>query len=194
MQPTVPIDIADPINARILAVSEDHVQGFQRDPLGFIAHKSGLELDVVMERIRAMLQAGTVRRVRQTLLATNLAPGALVAWKVPSAGLDAAFEFMSKDDPFSGHVVIRSTDSETTGSAFRLWTTLKVPRGYSMEKHCRLLQRIVGAESFRIMPAHNLFTLGVGHIRRRGLEPGSRSEEAGAVLNTTIAELNDVEW
>ena len=27
-----------------------------------------------------MLRAGTIRRVRQTLLATNLAQGALVAW------------------------------------------------------------------------------------------------------------------
>jgi hypothetical protein len=35
--------------------------------------------DIVMERIAAMLRAGTVRRVRQTLLATNLADGALVA-------------------------------------------------------------------------------------------------------------------
>ena len=33
-------------------------------------------------RIRAMLEAGTVRRVRQTLLATNVAQGALVAWKI----------------------------------------------------------------------------------------------------------------
>jgi hypothetical protein len=37
----------------------------------------------VIERIRAMLEAGTIRRVRQTLLATNLAQGALVAWQVP---------------------------------------------------------------------------------------------------------------
>src|SRR5690606_39423459 len=129
MQPTVPIDIADPINARILAVSEDHVQGFQRDPLGFIAHKSGLELDVVLERIRAMLAAGTIRRVRQTLMATNLAPGALVAWQVPQDRLDEAFDYLFKEDPFSGHVVIRSTDRETTGSGYRLWTTLKVPQG-----------------------------------------------------------------
>ena len=35
-----------------------------------------------MARIAAMLSAETIRRVRQTLLATNLAEGALVAWKV----------------------------------------------------------------------------------------------------------------
>ncbi len=35
-----------------------------------------------------MLRAGTIRRVRQTLLATNLAQGALVAWQVPPDKLD----------------------------------------------------------------------------------------------------------
>ena len=64
-----------------------------------------------MERIRAMLSAGTIRRVRQTLLATNLAQGALVAWQVPAEKLDAAFDYMFQKDPFSGHVVLRSTDT-----------------------------------------------------------------------------------
>jgi hypothetical protein len=30
---TVPTTFTDPINAKILAVSEDRLQGFQRDPL-----------------------------------------------------------------------------------------------------------------------------------------------------------------
>ena len=30
---SVPTEISDPVNARILAVSEDKVQGFQPDPL-----------------------------------------------------------------------------------------------------------------------------------------------------------------
>ena len=58
----VPVDVSDPINHRILAVSEDQIQGFQRDPLGEIARMSGVELPVVIERIRAMLRAGTIRR------------------------------------------------------------------------------------------------------------------------------------
>ena len=41
-----------------------------------------------------MLRAGTIRRVRQTLMATNLAPGALVAWRVPEEKLDAAFDYL----------------------------------------------------------------------------------------------------
>src|SRR5256885_8896724 len=79
---TVPIEIGDRINARILAVSEDRIQGFQRHRLGEIARQSSVELPVVIERIQAMLRSGTIRRVRQTLLATNLAQGALVDWQV----------------------------------------------------------------------------------------------------------------
>ncbi|MEX1102762.1 MAG: Lrp/AsnC family transcriptional regulator, partial [Dehalococcoidia bacterium] len=36
--------------------------------------------------------------------------------------------------------------------------------------------------------------LGVGHVRRRDMTPGSRSEEPGAVLNTEIVSLTDAEW
>ena len=124
-----PVVTTDPINARILAVSEDRIQGFLRDPLAEISRLSEVPLETVVERIRALLTAGTVRRVRQTLLATNLADGALCAWQVPVEKTDAAFDFMSQQDPFSGHVVIRSADAATPGSNYRLWTTLKVPQG-----------------------------------------------------------------
>jgi hypothetical protein len=193
-QPTVSAEITDPVNARILAVSEDRLQGFQPDPFGSIARETDLPLDVVLERLRAMLAAGTIRRIRQTLMATNLAPGALVAWKVPAARLDEAFDVMVRDDPFSGHVVVRSTDADTPGSAYRLWTTLKVPQGFSMVKHCELLKERVGAEAYHIMPALRLFALGVGHVRRRGMEPGSRSDEPGRVMDTTVVALSPLEW
>jgi DNA-binding Lrp family transcriptional regulator len=189
-----PVEVSDPVNARILAVSEDRVSGFLEEPFAEIARLSGVDEEIVHERLRAMLEAGTIRRIRQTLMATNLAPGALVAWQVPSDKLDAAFDFMAKEDPFSGHVVIRSTDAETQGSAYRLWTTLKVPVGYSMRKHCELLQSRVGATAFRVMPAKRLFALGVGHVRRKGMEPGSRTKEPGAVIDTNIVELSDLDW
>ena len=32
--PTLPVTFNDPVNAAILAVSEDRLQGFQRDPIG----------------------------------------------------------------------------------------------------------------------------------------------------------------
>src|ERR1700722_1483517 len=123
---TIPIHIDDPINARILAVSEDQIQGFCPDPFAEIGRLSGMNPAVVLERITAMLRAGTIRRVRQTLMATNLARGALVAWSVPPEKLNSAFDYMFGQDPFSGHVVIRSTDTAVAGSRYRLWTTLKV--------------------------------------------------------------------
>jgi hypothetical protein len=151
-------------------------------------------LPIVIERIQAMLRAGTIRRVRQTLLATNLAQGSLVAWQVPQEKLDAAFDYMFQHDPFSGHVVTRSTDSATAGSNYKLWTTLKVPQGYSMTRHCDFLAKQTGAEHFRLMPAKRLFALGVGHTRRRGLEPGSKSEELAEVIEVGITTLGELEW
>jgi DNA-binding Lrp family transcriptional regulator len=194
MATTVPVDITDPVNAAILAVSEDRIAGFLRDPFIAIAEQAGVPLDTVIERLQAMVASGTVRRIRQTLMATNLAPGALVAWRVPAARLDAAFDYMVKEDPFSGHVVIRSTDGETPGSGYRLWSTLKVPQGFSMEAHCAFVGGVVGAEEWRIMPAKKLFALGVGHVRRKGMEIGSRSDEPGAVIDTNVVELTALEW
>ena len=191
---TVPHEISDPVNAAILAVSEDKLQGFQREPLQEIARQTGLDVALVIERIRAMLEAGTIRRVRQTLLATNLAQGALVAWQVPLEKLEAAFEFMFTEDPFSGHVVLRSTDTATAGSNYKLWTTLKVPQGFSMQEHCVWLARRTGAEHFRIMPAKRLFALGVGHIRRRGMEPGAKADAPADVTEVAVVELNEHEW
>ena len=191
---SVPTEISDPINARILAVSEDRIAGFVNEPFAQIAFGAELPEEVVIDRLRAMLSSGVIRRIRQTLMATNLAPGALVAWRMPSEKLDSAFAYMVNDDPFSGHVVIRSTDAETPGSAYRLWTTLKVPQGFSMTRHCDFLGSHVGAEAYRIMPAKKLFALGVGHMRRRGMEPGSRSDSAGRVLDTNIVELSPLEW
>ncbi len=194
MPSTLPTDIADPINARILTVSEDQIAGFLEDPLAEIARLSELPLDTVLERLKGMLQSGVIRRVRQTMMATNLAPGALVAWRVPPERLDEGFDYLAKEDPFSGHVVIRSTDGDTPGSVYRLWTTLKVPQGFSMQRHCELLAKRIGATAFRIMPARRLFALGVGHVRRRGMEPGSCTDEPGQVIDTNIVELSDLEW
>ena len=190
----IPIDFNDPINARILAVSEDQLQGFQEDPIGEIVRQSGVEAPVVIERIRAMLRAGAIRRVRQTLLATNLAKGALVAWKVPTERMDSAFNYLFEEDPFSGHVVTRTTDTVSAGSNYKLWTTLKVPQGYSMEKHGNWLLNKIGGDHFRLMPAKRLFALGVGHVRRRGMPPGSRADQPAEAMEVAIADLNELEW
>lgn len=191
---TIPAHVDDPVNAQILAVSEDRVQGFTRYPLNEIAQGANLPLATVIERIGAMLEAGTIRRVRQTLMATSLAPGALIAWKVPPKKLKDAFDFMFRGDPFSGHVVLRTTDKETPGSQYKLWTTLKVPRPFSMEKHCDYLCEQTGAEGYKLLPAKKLFALGVGHVRRKDLQPGDRTDAPGRVLDTKIVELTDREW
>jgi DNA-binding Lrp family transcriptional regulator len=190
----LPIEHNDPINAQILAVSEDQVKGFHQHPFQFIAQESGLPLDTVVERIRAMLTGGVIRRVRQTLLANKLAEGALVAWKVPPEKLEAAFDFLFKQDPFSGHIVMRSTDREVSGSDYRLWTTLKVPQGHEIKEHCDVLARLIGAESYYTMQAHGIFALGVGHVRRKTMEPGEKADEPAEMMTTNIAELDAEEW
>ncbi len=194
MSLTLPVEHTDPINTRILEISEDNIQGFVREPFALIASRCELDEDTVLARIRTMLEAGTIRRVRQTLVATNLADGALVAWKVPPAQLDGAFDFLFQEDPFSGHVVLRSTDSETPGSQYRLWTTLKVPAGFSLETHCALLASKIGAETWRIMPAKGFFVLGVGHVRRKSLEPGSRADVPAEMRLPSVVRLTDHEW
>lgn len=192
--PDVPVSTQDPVNVKILAVSEDKLEGFQPDPFGEIAERSGVDVATVLDRIRALVDAGTVRRVRQTLLATNLAQGALVAWQVPQERLQESFDFMFQQDPFSGHVVIRTTDAVTPGSNYRLWTTVKVPQRYSFEKHCDYLLEQVRGERYRIMPAKALFVLGVGHTRRRGMEPGSKSDALAEAMYPQIVELSDRDW
>lgn len=194
MSHIVPVEHSDPVNAAILAISEDLISGFHRHPFHVIAEKAGVDLGTVLERIRAMLEAGVIRRVRQTLLSTKLAHGALVAWRVPEEKLNAAFDFMAKEDPFSGHVVIRSTDTEVSGSGYRLWTTLKVPVGESLDEHAKVLIRLTGAEEYLLMPANGVFALGVGHVRRKTLEPGDRAEEPGVMMTTTPVELTEEEW
>ena len=190
----LPVEHNDPVNAKILAISEDKIAGFVREPFEEIANRSGVGVDVVMARIAAMLRAGTIRRVRQTLLATNLAEGALVAWKVPENKIDAAFDWMFQHDPFSGHVVLRSTDTVSAGSDYKLWTTVKVPQGFSLEAHCELLAKKVGAERFRLMPAKGIFTLGVGHVRRKTIEPGSKADQPAKMIPVQVVNLNEPEW
>ena len=39
-----------------------------------------------------------------------------------------------------------------------------------------------------------VFALGVGHVRRRGLEPGARADTLAAPADTAIVELSDLDW
>ena len=193
--PTMPpTEHTDPINSQILEISEDQIKGFHRRPFSFVAEKSGLPLETVLERIKAMLQAGVIRRVRQTLLANKLADGGLVAWRLPVDKLDAAFDFLFKEDPFSGHVVLRSTDREVTGSDFRLWTTVKVPQGKEISEHCDVLKKLIGAEEYVVMQPKGIFALGVGHVRRKTMEPGDKADLPAEMITPDIVELSEEEW
>ena len=87
---------------------------------------------------------------------------------------------MFRDDPFSGHVVIRTTDACGAAQLPLVDDAEGAARLLDREARAVAAQTQIGAERFRLMPAKCLFTLGVGHMRRRGLEPGARADDAGA--------------
>src|SRR3989442_12979370 len=77
----LPVEHDDPINAKILAVSEDKIEGFVREPFQEIAQRSGVDVDVVMARIAAMLRAGTIRRGCHNFIDKKIAERRLVGCK-----------------------------------------------------------------------------------------------------------------
>ncbi len=194
--PEIPAGVDDALNRRILAVAEDRVTGFRRHPFAAIAEACGLPEELVQQRLLAMLQAGTVRRVRQTLLSTSLADGALIAWRVPEGRLEEAFAWLRDHDPFTGHVVLREADDPAApGADFRLWTTLKVPTGSSsVEQHCRLLAPHIGADCFVPLPVVGMFALAVGHVRRAGLKPGDMQEGLPVMQRPSRPQLSAQDW
>lgn len=184
------------IDLQILAVAEDRLKGFHRRPFDEIAARCGLPAETVLEHLRALLASGAVRRIRQTLLSTSLADGALVAWQVPQDKLERAWEWLRLNDPFTGHVVLRSCDNPLApGADYRLWTTLKVPTGSNtVEGHCRLLMQHIGATDFAPLPVVGMFALGVGHVRRAGLQPGDKTAELPRMQCPTRPVLTDKDW
>lgn len=191
---SVPSDMED--DARILAIAEDQITGFHPCPFEEIARRCHLTEERVIARLQAMLATGAVRRIRQTLLSTSLADGALLAWKVPESQLDYAYEWLKAHDPFTGHVVIREGDSPTLpGADYRLWTTLKVPRGCgSVKGHCRLIAPHIGAEEVIALPVVGMFALGVGHVRRASLRPGDQLPEPPAMQVPANPQISEEEW
>jgi hypothetical protein len=63
-----------------------------------------------------------------------------------------------------------------------------------MTKHCEFLCEQTGALKFVLLPAKKLFALGVGHVRRRGLEPGSRADVPADVTDVSEVTLTELEW
>ncbi len=192
----IPVKPEDPINTAILSVAEDQLNGFHQHPFHDISRQTGIPIGTVLERLKAMKQAGVIRRLRQTLKATNLAQGALVAWNVSSQYLDSAFEWLKAHDPFTGHIVIRTTDGHVPGNQYQLWTTLKVPAGLNtLDGHCQVLAPRINAQGYVLLPPKGIFSLGVGHIRRRGLRPGDRtSQPASMDIPVQTTPLTPLEW
>jgi hypothetical protein len=56
------------------------------------------------------------------------------------------------------------------------------------------LAESAGADRFRIMPAKGIFTLGVGHVRRKTIEPGSKADVPAKMAAVHVAELIEREW
>ena len=62
MATTVPVDITDPVNAAILAVSEDRIAGFLRDPFVAIAEQAGAK--AVLATLWPVADASTAALMR----------------------------------------------------------------------------------------------------------------------------------
>ena len=69
-----------------------------------------------------------------------------------------------------------------------------MPHGFSLQKHGELLTKKVGAERFRLMPAKGIFTLGVGHVRRKTIEPGSKADAPAKMIRVEVVDLSEHEW
>ena len=161
----LPVEHDDPINAKILAISEDKIEGFVREPFEEIARRSGVDVDVVMARDR-----GHVARGNDSASPANVArdqSGRRRAGRLESSrGQDR--QRIRLDVPTRS--VFRSRRLALDRHRHRrlgLQTLddAKGPHGFSLQRHGELLAKKVGAEHFRLMPAKGIFTLGVGHVR-----------------------------
>ena len=58
----------------------------------------------------------------------------------------------------------------------------------------RSLCRRTGAEAYRLMPAKGIFALGVGHVRRKTINPGDKASEPAKMHVVETITLSDHEW
>jgi len=189
-----PTDPTDPITARILGSTGERLPGFQRNPMAEIARLTGITQEVVIDRLRACLDGGVLRRIHQAPLASSAADGVLCAWQVPAEQVEAAFDFLFSQDPFTSQVIERHSDNESDEPNFTLWSVLKIPQGFSLNHHAEWLAEKIQAEGYRLMPVRKLFTLGVGQARRRDTEPGSRAQSQAEASDVGVLRLNEQEW
>jgi len=92
-------------DARILAVSEDKLQGFQQNPLRVNCGQNRFaNWCVVVERVQAMLRGGNDSASAANFDGNESRAGVASAWQVSAEKIETAFDFMFQDDPFSGIV------------------------------------------------------------------------------------------
>src|SRR5438552_16465788 len=44
------------------------------------------------------------------------------------------------------------------------------------------------------MPAKGIFTLGVGHVRRKTIEPGEKADEPAKMIRGEVVDLDEHQW
>src|SRR5207237_8075351 len=52
----------------------------------------------------------------------------------------------------------------------------------------------VVAEGLRLKPAKGIFTVGVGHVRRKTIEPGSKADQPAKMIPVQVVDLGEDEW
>ena len=117
-----------------------------------------------------------------------------MAWEVGEKKIDAAFDFIVSTRPVFRSRGSRSTDTLTAGSDYKLWTTVKVPHGFSLDEHCGLLAGKVGAERFRIMPRERNFHAWSWARPPETDRAGSRRYAPARMIEVRAVELREREW
>jgi hypothetical protein len=54
--------------------------------------------------------------------------------------------------------------------------------------------RHTGCDKFKLMPAKGIFALGVGHVRRKTIEPGDKAADPAQMIPVASVHLTDEEW
>jgi DNA-binding Lrp family transcriptional regulator len=183
---SVPATIADPLNREILRAARERLRSFSRDPLATLAAAAAIEETEVVSRLRSMVRSGAVRRMRQTIRGATIAPGALVAWRIPPWKLGDAWRFMADRDPFTAHIILRAAEPGAPHPDWSLWSTVKVPPPHSLRRHCDFLRKVFDAEAYAAMSPLTVFPVAA--------EAGDGSGDPGEGFEPRLTSLEKEEW
>jgi hypothetical protein len=57
-----------------------------------------------------------------------------------------------------------------------------------------VLMHHTGCTKYKLMPANGIFALGVGHVRRKTIEPGDKIPGKAQMLKVQAEPLTDLDW